>query len=1030
MDKLGTPVGSVATGLDLRDPNELPKDDERSLFGEAVKANFIISDSEDVDRLFKDYEDTGWRADKETLRSLEGLYDEDQFEAFIDAVSEEEFNDLRSEFDVSNERRRWLNEQGWEGTAAEIGATLLDPLLWGATISAELGGIALVGAKASRVARLTRSLGAAGVSETAMMSIRAETQNDYSDRDMAFDMLAALTITGGLELALGRNSAELVKGYDEVGVNSALDAGAKQREIKPESWRFDDYAQRINSGNAEAQTFAQTHLQDPVAGGSHSSAIKAERIRSQALAKSNEAFIGLWKSHKEANGLSGLNVVDKARHMNDLSEKVWEAKVMGVDHGPEIQKVASTLDGIYNDFLGQAEDAGLEGFSRDLMNPAYMKQEWDTTAWSALRKEVAEEEFVELINKGLYGFDEFDILKRIDELDVAVKQAGEEGAEALVKELEELVAIREARSMLAVGFTKRMLDRSDGAFRSLDELMDDEESLVAWLKESGTYSGKSDEEIRAFVSKATRRKQRQKDVVDRAKKRIQINPKASIMSKAGKEVRVADLMNRNAMELNQGYIHNMSGHIAMAQNGIKSPSEWKATLATIRKQELDRLAGQKNASKLADELVEKVERDRREIMGLARYDTSANNGQRLVNMFLKYNFMTAMGKAAFSALSEMGRIVGENGIRNTLKSITALDGLFTDALRTVGKHDHVVREVNEFNGSIGDEYLLRYFNSFDETGVLEGKMTNGAMSKAEIIAHRGAQLMAKGSLLAPVDKALRLLSFSSSTNALYRQLVQGKPSRLALKQMGLTKPILDDIAKNMRAHTSVSSTGHVQKLGIEKWDRATADAFMDAMTTNGARQVQKGIAGEGTALVEHPVGRVFFQFRKFAIGAYSKHFRADLRDARDEPLRVLLSTTFAATFAALGYYGRTMASTLGMDESDRKKFLKERFEKERIAANAAQYTPNIGSFVTGWNLTGGSMINGWEIPVTRTTGLSHRFDSASNASTDKLNRMFSLLSDLNEKSLEDVVSQAKPLIPGQNTIPGELVTNTAKRLAD
>lgn len=1023
-------LGSVAVSPIAQPKGTAVEEEERSLFGEAVKENWIISGSDDWERLTSSFEDTGYRMSEEELKTLEGRFDIDQLNKIMDASSEDERDALFEEFDESNERRAWLNDQGLEGTVAEIGAILSDPTLWAATATAELGGIALVGAKASRIARLTRALGAAGVSEAAMGAIRSETENDYTEKDMAFDMLAALTITGGLELALGKNASVLVKEYEDSVVRQAkgaLDAGAKERVMEVESWRIDDYARRINSGNSEAASFAEAHLQDAINGGSTSSAVRAERIRSNAMAKSNKAFAELWDSYKKSNNLSGANWVEKARHMNELGEKVWDAKVMGVDHGPEVQKVVSTLDGIYNDVLGQAEDSGLAGFTREMANPSYMKQEWDRVAWQSLHKEMGRDEFAELINKGLYGFDEDDILKRIDELEVQLKGVTDEGAEALQKELDELIGVRTARAKLATGFTKRMLDRADGEATHIDELLEDEAGLVAWLKETDNVP---EEEIKDYVQKALRTKQRSADVVDRGKKRIQIDPKASIMTKAGKEVRVADLMNRNALELNQSYIHSMSGHIAMAHNGIKKPSDWKALLDNVRSVELKNRSGQRDAARHADELVEKIEQDRREIMGMARYDTSVSTGNRLTNLLLKHNFMTAMGKAAFSALSEMGRILGENGVRNTLRSLTSLDGLFTDALRTVNKNSHIIKEVNEFNASIGDEYLVRLFNSFDETGVMEGKMTDGLLSKAELIAHRGTQLMAKASLLAPVDKGLRMLSFSSSTNSLYRHLVLGKGSRLPFKQMGLTQPVLDDIARNMRAHTSISSTGHVQKLGIEKWDRATADAFMDAMTTNGARQVQKALAGESIAITQHPVGRVFFQFRKFAIDAYSKHLRADLKDIRSEPLRVLLSTTYGTMFAALGYYGRTMSAAASMEEGKREDYLKERFATERVVANAVQYTPNLGTFVTAWNLTGGSSIDGLEIPVTRTTGLSNRIDAGQNASVDKVNKMLALLADLNTKDPEKFFKQAKPLIPFQNTIPGDLVSNTVERAMD
>jgi len=102
-----------------------------------------------------------------------------------------------------------------------------------------------------------------------------------------------------------------------------------------------------------------------------------------------------------------------------------------------------------------------------------------------------------------------------------------------------------------------------------------------------------------------------------------------------------------------------------------------------------------------------------------------------------------LNKAAFSALSEINRILGENGMRNTLRSNSALDDMFTDSLRNINKGDHVVREVNGFIGSIGDEYLMRLFSRFDNTWILEGTHTSGLLIKTEIISSRAGQIMAK-----------------------------------------------------------------------------------------------------------------------------------------------------------------------------------------------------------------------------------------------------------------------------------------------
>jgi len=1046
-DQLGikpTSAAAVDTRFDIETPKE---DDGKSLFSEAVQASWVVGNKADVERLTTTHVDTDYEMSDEEFTALPDSLDDEQLKTVKGAGSEDERDALLEEFAEKNERGKWLADQGWEGTAAQVGATLLDPVLWGATLGFEVGGVALVGARLSRLGRLGRTLGAAGLSEATLAGIRSQAESDYGTSDMAFDMLAALTVTGAIEGVIGSSAAKVIKARDDETaqniVDDFADAGAAERRNDVGKWRIDDYARRINSGNQEAASLSKAHNQDPIGGGSTSSSVIAERLRSHYMGKTNAAFDVLWDAHKAAGGGSKWNEVQNVRERRALSEKVWEARVLSVDHGPDVKKVADEFGMQYDRMLGEAEDAGLIGFKREMSNPLYMKQEWDTDQWVRLQADgVTQEELTEVISRGLYGFDDVDVveaihLKKAELAEIkgsnpVVREGTGESLEVTAqKELDELEGIVAARTMLAAGFVNRMRGRADGTNRSLTDLMEDQPDLLTWIKEHKTAEGlasKSDEEVAEILKKALKPASKSTgDVVDRAKRRIQIDPTASITTKSGKQLRVADLMNRDGFGLHQSYVNSMSGHTAMAQNGIKRPSDWRASMETVASQEKinhfkEGRSG--DASKAASNLVAELEKDKRAIFGLPREELSRDR-DRILSVLMKYNFTTSMGMASFSALSEMGRILAENGIRNVLKSVTAFDGMFSDSIRTLNKGDNVVTEVNAFNASIGDEHLVRLFNSFEETGIREGSHTNGFLSKAEIIAHRGAQLMAKGSLLAPVDKALRLLSFSSSINNMYGHLVNGKGSRLAFKQMGLTDNELALIGKEMNKHSIAGTLGHVEKLGIEKWDTATANRLMDAMTTNGARQVQKALAGEGMGFTEGAYSRVIFQFRKFAIDSYSKHLRADLRDVKNEPTRVALSTLYGGMFATMGYYGRTLATAEGKDDTEKRKFLEERLDPKVVAANAVNYMPNAGVVATVYNGTIGTFVPDVALPVHRASGQATS-SIMGNPTLDKAQRFMNLFHNIPGAKADNLIQRARQFIPAQNTPLGNVLLNTAE----
>jgi len=1054
------------------------------LMGAAKDTEWAFRDTESITNVFKDYDRTRPKATEGDWKALDDSYDVDQLESLRELVDDgatlDEWNDQLEEFSITNAGRRLIQENGFKGGLASVSMAIGDPTFLGAVAGSivagdKVSGVLLAGSRAKRMASLTASLvkmgftanskrtrAAIALAETALAdgtyaSLKNQSVSDYSDMDMTIDLLAGLAIVGGFEGLTALKAARAADALTEVNAANVAsqigqkaaeggtkDAGAAQTKSTAGKYRFDDYGRAQNSGNSEYADFAEKALQDAVGGGSHSAAATAARGRDHFIGEVNTAFIELEKANKKITGRKGM--INQAKELNALSEKVWEAVVMGVDHGPDVAKAAAVIRKQNPEMLQGAKDAELRGFKDIDVNPNYMKQEWDDAGVRAARTgedALSEDQMVELIYKGLDDVDEVPLAEHLDQAKAAfddynssrqvtrdaAHDVADEAGDTLAKEIADIESLIAARKRLAFGFTRRLLNNSDSEARHLNELLEDEDSLVKWLKEDDEFRGVSDEELKATITKAmgTRTAKSKANVVDRAKRRISINPAAEI--KVGARThRVADLMNRDALGLQQSYIHEMTGNIAFAQRlGIKGPKDWAEMKSTVHAKEIEIRNGASDAKAKADERVKKMEEMKREVFGHNRFkmDSAVN---RWASVLMKYNFLTTMGKAAFSAMSELGRIMGENRVRNVLKVLPSMSKILTDSFRTVNKHDTIVKEVNAFNASIGDEHLIRHFNSFDETGVKEGRFTDGMLNKTEVLMHRSARLMAKASLLAPMDKMLRMVSFQSSMNDLYSHLIKGKKSRKAFDEMGMSPDLRWRIKAQMQLHKPETDFwGNVTKLNIEKWDKQTADDMMNAMTVDGARQVQKTIAGENTLITSHPVGRIAMQFRKFAIDSYAKHLRADIRSARNgQALRVMLTNMYAVIMAGIGYVARTYVSTLGMDEKERKEVLDEKLAPDRLISNMAAYTPSLGPLVTGWNGTIGHIAPDLVIPVSRASGLGNTW-LASNPSTNAIDRFGSMLHDVPGAKKENLIDKGRFAVPFQNTIWGDAILNSASQ---
>ena len=206
--------------------------------------------------------------------------------------------------------------------------------------------------------------------------------------------------------------------------------------------------------------------------------------------------------------------------------------------------------------------------------------------------------------------------------------------------------------------------------------------------------------------------------------------------------------------------------------------------------------------------------------------------------------------------------------------------------------------------------------------------------------------------------------------------------------------------------------------------------MMNALTINSNRQVQKTIAGENTAITSHPAGRIFLQFRKFAIDSYAKHLRADIRSASNgQALRVMLANSYAMILAGIAYSARTSVSTVGLSDEKRQEVLDEKLSPARFAANVAAYTPAIGTAVTMWNISAGTMFpDHLNIPVSRASGLQN--DITGNPTFDAAKRMTSLFQDVGDTEPESILSKGRFAIPLQNTIWGDMILNNAARFVE
>jgi hypothetical protein len=427
-----------------------------------------------------------------------------------------------------------------------------------------------------------------------------------------------------------------------------------------------------------------------------------------------------------------------------------------------------------------------------------------------------------------------------------------------------------------------------------------------------------------------------------------------VKTKSGtREVRIGELFHDDAMHIFSSYNRQMSGAIAMQRLQIKNPN-WTPEDADIHSQYLvdgihsagdwDTLLAKVRA--VAQEAGGKA-RDTREgdvqnlqflyegIMGMpSRFDRENPNLAQWLRRFRDYNFIRVMNQVGFAQVAEVGMITGQLGLKTAIQSVPAIRAFMRDA--KTGKLLDEDARMLEWISTAGTDTLRGVGHIVtDDFG---SPITNMGKSGVSVdgLLQRGSHITSTISGMSAINAFLQRWA---SKGVVYKFLDMSKEgatvNRQRLRVLGLSDEMQDKIFGEIKKHrgtmageTEGSTLG---TLNLAKWDPEVRGAFEHAIFRWTRKIIQDNDLGQTNLLLGNTVGKVFFQFRNFMIGAWTKNTLHNIHMRDFESMSMIIGTM---TFGALAYTAQTHLQSIG--RPDRERFLKQRLDEKKMAFAAFQ----------------------------------------------------------------------------------------------
>ncbi len=622
------------------------------------------------------------------------------------------------------------------------------------------------------------------------------------------------------------------------------------------------------------------------------------QVKTFELNRQRTLYYKNWVSNYDAwlkeNGYKRIHLdgITKREEFNELVARAIRGEAI---ESPIVNKMANAQRQRYQDLLQKAKDAGVRGADKIEENFNYLTRIYSNAKLSKLIDKFGEKKVVNFLAKAMRG------------------GLNEKANVRLAKYLTRVIQRQKSEYQMNIGGIL------NAKAEDLNRLLREQTDL-------------SPEEIMEITSAVFPSKSGTSNIFKSRRVKLDENYSDGEMS-------ISDFLENDSEILFLNYANNLTGQIALAERGFKSGSDWTKMMRQIEKEyetqgiavsDKTRINEMKALQSGYDHLVGKPIED---------ISTTYSTFGRIMR---KYNFARIMNQVGFAQLAEIGVLIANVGLRQTVKHLPEMRKLIK-RLKNGEIDDEFMREAEEVFGGFGSERLIsQVANQSDEFG---SRISKSRINKIERGLDHLNRVTADISGMNIVNMAMKRIALKGMVQKWVDQAFGGKAA-MSLKRardLGISdamyKRILDQIKKHAVTEEGALTKRKIKRINIDNWaDQEAASTYAHAINRWGKRTIQENDIGEQMflgGLTDTTTGKLMFQFRGFMMTAYGKHL---LHGLKMNDVQAYKGFVMSTMFAGMAYVAQIQAQALLMTGRDRKKFLENRLGKteEDIIKNIAK----------------------------------------------------------------------------------------------
>jgi len=478
--------------------------------------------------------------------------------------------------------------------------------------------------------------------------------------------------------------------------------------------------------------------------------------------------------------------------------------------------------------------------------------------------------------------------------------------------------------------------------------------------------------------------------------------------------RLLDYIDTDIGRMVEGQSSEFAGRIALAKRGLKDDAHWTAMKDAL----VSRGANHEEMKAL-------------DFLHKSLTDRLGNKDNVIAQFLAQTAHMSMMGKLGFNALADSASIIASSGV----------SGMFKAVFNGMGKDTALMKQLNRMASSaMGLDHRLHFGETragatLNHTG---SALQDSAMWRR--IGYQGMDIVGKLSGAHYVAKALHRgfvpllaedLAKAISGSTIENGVITGtghshlNPARLV--DSGLTADRVARIKEAIATHDANRKDGEL--FSWDAWDRThpgAAEDMIGAIHRVTGQALQRAYIGETPRwLSEGIVGKYAGQFKKYGITAQEKQLMRNAFIAdRNSATGFVMGTAWGAAL----YYTKTMASTAGMTDAQREKYVREHMHGIHLASGIAVMTNVSGMLGDGLdaaNILMGGQTNAGGSPIVALGQLQAMSKAAGAVGGAALGVLNGGTNPLTDKPVNYVKNArtAMRVLPGANTLIGSALAN-------